>query len=113
MTIKVSNFVNLNFNTMPKYLLHGSLLAKEGYQEELSQILVEASKLMQTAKGCELYTISLDPSDKQNVWITEIWSTKEDHDNSLSVDGVRELITKAMPLLANPPTKGQELEIVS
>jgi quinol monooxygenase YgiN len=98
---------------MPKYLLHGSLSAKENHQKELSQILVEASKLMQTAKGCELYTVSLDPNDKQQVWITEIWTTKEDHDNSLSVAGVRELITQAMPLLANPPTKGQELEIVS
>jgi quinol monooxygenase YgiN len=98
---------------MPKYLLHGSLLAKENCQEELSQILVKASRLMLNAKGCELYIVSLDPNDKQNVWITEIWATKDDHDNSLSVDGVRELITKAMPLLANPPTKGQELEVVS
>jgi quinol monooxygenase YgiN len=98
---------------MPKYLLQDSLLAKENSQEELSQILVKASRLMSNAKGCELYTVSLNRNDKQNVWITEIWTTKEDHDNSLSVDGVRELISKAMPLLANPPNKGQELEIVS
>jgi quinol monooxygenase YgiN len=98
---------------MSKYLLHGSLTAKPDSQTQLAKILVEASKLMQTAKGCELYTISLDPKDPVSVWITEIWETREDHDNSLSVPGVRELITQAMPLLATPPTKGQELEIIT
>lgn len=97
---------------MPKYLLHGSLTAKLNCQTQLANILLQASKLMKTAKGCELYTVSLDPQDSNNVWITEIWTTKKDHQNSLSVDGVRELITQAMPLLASPPTKGQELEIV-
>jgi quinol monooxygenase YgiN len=98
---------------MSKYLLHGSLSAKKNNQKVLSQILVEASKLMQTAKGCELYTVSLDQSNSQNVWITEIWTTKKDHDNSLSVAGVRELISQAMPLLSNLPSKGQELVIIS
>jgi quinol monooxygenase YgiN len=97
---------------MSKYLLHGSLTAKPDSQNQLAKILVEASKLMQTAKGCELYTVSLDPQDLHTVWISEIWQTKADHDSSLSVTGVRELITQVMPLLASPPTKGQELEIV-
>ena len=38
--------------------------------------------------------------------------SKEEHDNSLKVDGVRELIMKAMPLLDGQPTKGQEIEIL-
>jgi quinol monooxygenase YgiN len=97
---------------MSKYLLHGSLIAKENQQKELSTILVKASKLMQTAKGCELYTLSLDSQDLQKVWITEIWKSKDDHENSLSVIGVKELITQAMPLLASPPQKGQGLNVI-
>ena len=97
---------------MSKYLLHGSLTGKPKCQKNLAKILLEASKPVLTAKGCQLYAVSIDPRDQNNVWITEIWTTKEDHDNSLSVTGVKELIAQAMPLLPSPPIKGQELEIL-
>jgi quinol monooxygenase YgiN len=97
---------------MNKYLLHGKLTAKQGKREELAEILNEASQLVATAKGCKLYVLGFDASDAHSVFITEIWDSKEDHDNSLKVDGVRELIMKAMPLLDGQPTKGQEIEVV-
>lgn len=97
---------------MNKYLLHGKLTAKQEHREELAAILVEASKLVATANGCQLYVIGFDDSDDHSVFITEIWDSKEDHDNSLKVEGVRELIMKAMPLLDGHPTKGQEIEII-
>jgi hypothetical protein len=46
------------------------------------------------------------------VWVTEVWDSKEDDDNSLHVEGVRALISRAMPLLAGQPEKGQELEVI-
>lgn len=68
---------------------------------------------MATAKGCKLYVISRDKAEANSVWITEIWDSREDHDNSLKSENVRELISKAMPLLEGVPQKGQELEILS
>lgn len=97
---------------MKKYLLHGKLTARQGAREELASILIQASKLVEIAKGCRLYVIGLDSIDNNSVFVTEIWDSKEDHDNSLKVDGVRELIIKAMPLLNGQPTKGQEIEIL-
>jgi len=97
---------------MNKYLLHGKLTPKQGHREELATILIEASKRVATAHGCKLYVIGLDSIDDNSVFITEIWDTKEDHNNSLKVEGVRELIMKAMPLLDGPPAKGQEIEIL-
>lgn len=94
------------------YLLHGKLTAQQAHRDELAGILLEASKLVSTAKGCKLYVIGKDENDTNAVYVTEIWDSKEDHDNSLKVEGVRELIMKAMPLLDGQPTKGQELEIV-
>lgn len=94
------------------YLLHGKLTAKSGHQEELAKILLEASKLVSTAKGCKVYVIGKDDNDQNSVYVTEIWDSKDDHDNSLKVEGVRELIMKAMPILDGQPTKGQELEIL-
>ncbi|WP_294282911.1 antibiotic biosynthesis monooxygenase family protein [uncultured Chryseobacterium sp.] len=95
-----------------KYLLQGKLTAKLGQQKELADILIQASQLMSTATGCQLYVVSYDKEDEASVYVTEIWNSKNDHDNSLKVEGVRELIMKAMPILAIPPTKGQELEIL-
>lgn len=99
-------------NMENKYLLHGKLTAKSGHKEELADILIQASQLVSTAKGCKLYAISNDKDDANSVYVTEIWDSKDDHDNSLTIEGVRELIMKAMPILEGPPTKGQELEIL-
>lgn len=94
------------------YLLHGKLTAKAGKTDELAQILLEASQLVATAQGCKMYAISKDAKEPNSVFVTEIWETKADHDNSLNVPGVRELIGKAMPILDGMPSKGQELEIL-
>ncbi|MEP6512731.1 MAG: antibiotic biosynthesis monooxygenase family protein [Parafilimonas sp.] len=103
---------NQNKNVMTKYLLHGKLTAKEGYGEKLTSILLEASKLVSAAKGCILYVVSKDTTGRNSVWITEIWNSKEDHDNSLKGEGVKELISQAIPILDGQPQKGQELEIL-
>jgi quinol monooxygenase YgiN len=95
-----------------KYLLHGKLTAKSGHREDLADILIQASQLVSTASGCKLYVIGKDEEDQDSVYVTEIWESKEDHDNSLKVEGVRELIMKAMPILDGQPTKGQEIEIL-
>lgn len=46
-----------------KYLLHGKLTAKESKTDELAAILLEASNLIATAKGCRLYVVGKDESD--------------------------------------------------
>jgi quinol monooxygenase YgiN len=97
---------------MNKYGLHGKLKATEGKGDELASILLKASKLVSTAKGCHIYIVSKDMEDQDSIWITEVWDSKQDHDNSLKVEGVRELISQAMPILAGPPQKGLELEVM-
>lgn len=95
-----------------RYGLHGKLTATEGNRDKLATILLEASRLVSTAQGCQLYMVSIDGDDENAVWVTEAWDSKQDHDNSLQVAGVRELIGQAMPLLAGMPQKGQELQIL-
>jgi len=94
------------------YLLYGKLTAKPGEADRLAEILLAASKLVSTAPGCRLYLIGKDGNEANTVYVTEIWESREYHDNSLKVEGVRELIMQAMPLLDGQPTKGQELEIL-
>src|SRR5690606_30416098 len=98
--------------TMNKYLLQGKFTAQTGMADELAGILIEAAHLVSTAQGCQLYIVSRDPEETNVVYVTEIWDTKEDHDNSLQINGVRNLIMKAMPMIDGRPEKGQELEIL-
>jgi len=97
---------------MNKYFLHGKLTAKQGHGKELANILMEASALVSNAKGSILYVISLDEKNPNDVFVTEIWESKEDHDNSLNAEGIKELIMKAMPILDGQPEKGQELKLI-
>lgn len=94
---------------MNRYFLHGKLSAHPGKGSELSAILLQASNLLKSAKGCQLYAISKDESTPDDIWITEFWDSEEDHDNSLKSNDIRSLISTAIPLLAGNPQKGQVL----
>lgn len=98
--------------TATKYGLIASLKAKEGKANELSQILLKASELVSTSKGCISYIVSFDTEDTNLIWITEVWDTKTDHDESLKNPEVRALIGTAMPLLDGTPQKGKELKVL-
>jgi quinol monooxygenase YgiN len=62
--------------------------------------MLEAGRLMADAPGCELYLVSRDGEDPDAVWITEAWSSAEDHHASLGLPGVPELIARARPIIA-------------
>jgi quinol monooxygenase YgiN len=94
------------------YLFQGKFNTKAGQADELVRILLEASNIVSAVKGCKVYAISKDARDPTAVYVTEIWASKEDHDNSLNTEGIRALINKALPLLDELPTPGQELEVV-
>lgn len=98
---------------MNKYGLHGKLKASPGNGQQLADILLEASRLVSTAKGFGMYMVSLDAADQDAVVITEVWDSKEDHDNSLKSDKVKALIGQAMPILAEMPTGGMVLEVLN
>ena len=95
-----------------KYGLHGKLTAQPGKGDELADILLQASELLKTAQGCHLYVISKDKQTAENVWVYEVWDSKDAHNNSLHVEGVRELIGKAIPILAGQPEKGMEFTVL-
>jgi len=97
---------------MVRYGLHSKIKSKAGSFDKLTQILLDASTLATAAKGCRLYFISKDKDDPDAIWVTEVWDSKEDHDNSLKVESIMALIAQAMPLIDGTPEKVQELEIM-
>jgi|JI10StandDraft_1071094.scaffolds.fasta_scaffold754353_2 quinol monooxygenase YgiN len=97
---------------MSKYLSHGKLTAVTGKADELEAILLQAAELVKEVAGCNIYVISRDKASADDIWATELWDSKDDHDVSLQDEKVRTLISTAMPLIAVPPTQGQELVAV-
>jgi quinol monooxygenase YgiN len=85
---------------MERFALHGKFTARPGKKDELVDQLLEAARLMEAATGCELYAVSTSPADENAVWVTEIWRTEADHDASLSIAGVGELIRRTRALIA-------------
>lgn len=78
--------------------LMGKFGAHVGQQSALAEYLLQAAELMRQAPGCKLYVVQT--SGEHDVWVTEVWETKHDHDNSLKIEGVPELIAQARPLIA-------------
>lgn len=50
--------------------------------------------------GCRSFIVAEDPTDKDCLWITEVWDSEEAHTASLQLPKVKESIAKAMPLIA-------------
>jgi quinol monooxygenase YgiN len=83
-----------------RYGLHGKFTATPGNRDALAGYLLEAAQKMASAPGCQLYYVSLSPTEPEAVWVSEVWDSKPAHDASLSLPGTRELIAKARPLIA-------------
>jgi uncharacterized glyoxalase superfamily protein PhnB/quinol monooxygenase YgiN len=79
------------------YGIIGQLTAKRGKRDELAGIL---SGIARNMAGCLSYVIAEDQDDESSLWVTEIWESKEAHENSLSEPDVRAAIEQGRPLIA-------------
>jgi quinol monooxygenase YgiN len=83
--------------TTKMYGLIGKILASDGRRDELVSILLDGTDEM---PGCLSYIVAKDAIDKNAVWVTEVWDSKESHANSLKLASVQAAITKARPMIA-------------
>ncbi len=65
---------------MKMHGLIGKAVAIEGKRDELIKILLDGVSGM---PGCLSYVVAKDPADKNAIWITEVWDSRESHDASL------------------------------
>ena len=50
--------------------------------------------------GCSSYVVAKDIAEADALWITEVWSTRESHQASLSLPAVQQAMAKGRPLIA-------------
>jgi quinol monooxygenase YgiN len=80
------------------YGLIGKMTAAPGQRDALVAILLAGTGEM---PGCLSYIVATDPSDADAIWITEVWDSREAHDDSLVLPTVKEAIAKGRPLIAS------------
>ena len=90
---------------MSAFGLYAKFTARPGHRDALVEQLLGAAELVGNAPGCELYLINTSPIEADAVWVTEVWRSRAEHEASLSISGVRELIQRTMPLLAGTPKR--------
>ncbi|HEY4347191.1 MAG TPA: putative quinol monooxygenase [Gaiellaceae bacterium] len=82
------------------YGMHVRFAALPGRADDLVGILLEAAEGTKSEPGCLLYLVSRSLSEREVVFVTEAWTTREAHDSSLETDAAQALMQRAMPLLA-------------
>ena len=88
---------------MSQYALYTRFDARPDEGDALLSILMKTNGIVSSAKGCRLFVISHEASDKDVFWVTELWDTREDHAISLTLDGCKELMVEAGHILVAEP----------
>lgn len=80
-----------------KYGLIGQMIAAPGQRDALIGLLLGGTGAM---PGCLSYIIARDPANADAIWITEAWTSKQHHADSLKLPAVQAAIAKARPIIA-------------
>ncbi len=79
------------------YGLIGKMLAQPGQRDALIEALLGGTGSM---PGCLSYVIAKDDGDRDALWVTEVWASREEHAASLRLPEVRAAIAIGRPLIA-------------
>lgn len=80
-----------------KYGLFGKMVATPGRRDELIGYLLAGTGEM---PGCLIYVVARDPAEADAIWITEVWTSKQHHADSLNLPAVQAAIARARPIIA-------------
>jgi quinol monooxygenase YgiN len=85
---------------MSKFGIYVKFTAHNGKRDTLVEALMDASTLMQNFRDCELYIVNISEAESDVVWVSEVWSNKKAHEDSLKIEQIKAIIQRAMPLIA-------------
>lgn len=90
------------------YGLCGKIVATSGDGDTLEGYLLAAASALEGIAACHLYVVSRDPLEAEAVWVVEFWESAAAHRASLELSAVKELISRARPIIA---TMGERFEL--
>jgi quinol monooxygenase YgiN len=90
------------------YALLNKLTAKPGQRQSVVDILLESGELFDDNSDCHLYLVSESAQDDDAIWVVDLWTTQEAHEEALKVPELRPFVEKSLPLLEGMP---EQIEI--
>ncbi|HEY2946903.1 MAG TPA: antibiotic biosynthesis monooxygenase [Micromonosporaceae bacterium] len=90
------------------YGLLNKLTAKPGQRDQVVQILLESGRLFEDNSACLMYLVSESVDDPNVIWVTDLWTSGEEHADALKAPELRPYVEQATPLLEGMP---EQMEI--
>ncbi|RDU37185.1 antibiotic biosynthesis monooxygenase [Neobacillus piezotolerans] len=84
---------------MSKFSLFGKFTVREGERDTMVDILLEAAESMKKLEECEIYLVNISESEPNCVYVYEVWSDENAHQESLKLEATQTLISRAKPLI--------------
>lgn len=92
------------------YGSHNHFTAQPGQGDALAEILLQAAEGLRANHACLLYVVTRSPDDPDSIWVTEAWTSKAAHDESLQDEAMKAAIQRARPMIAGiAPTEVRPL----
>ena len=88
---------------MPRFAQHSRILARAGKRDELVAKFVEAAEMQHDNPACELTLVSTSPEDDVSVFLTEVWTSDEDHERARQSPEVQAWAADMPSLVDGPP----------
>jgi quinol monooxygenase YgiN len=87
---------------MPHVLLN-RLTAKPGQRRRVVEILLESGKLFDDNPACLLYLVGESTDDPDLIWVVDLWTSQDAHDEALKAPELQPFVGQAIPLLEGMP----------
>lgn len=85
------------------YALLNRLTARPGKRDRAAQILLEFGELFEDNAACLLYLVAASVDDPGVIWVTDLWTSRNEHARALQQPQLRPFVAEAIPLLVRMP----------
>jgi quinol monooxygenase YgiN len=89
----------MNTNSGARFGMVNKLIAKAGQRDAVVEILLAGANVQSGMRGCEMYVVHTSTTDPREIWVTEVWRSKADHEASLQNQDVRALVERGRPMI--------------
>lgn len=76
----------------------GTMRAKPDKRDDVVTILLRDQSALADI-GCRAYIVGVNEDQPDLIYVTEVWESKQAHDDSLQLESVKAAIREAMPML--------------
>ncbi|MPZ25239.1 MAG: antibiotic biosynthesis monooxygenase [Micromonosporaceae bacterium] len=85
------------------HALINRLTTKPGQRGRVVEILIESGRRFDDNPACLLYLVTEAADDPDVIWVTDLWTSRQEHQTALADPALRPYIEQAMPLLVGMP----------